>query len=420
MKTRKLNMMISRYCYGLMFLLLCSLLSGLSPVYAGPSVTLQVAAGDYDRHHTVISIPVPDLFKQQKQLTLTRLDTGTIVPVQLDQAGSKQELVWILQESLPAGKTRKYRLSAGGDDSAEQQTVNVSDDGSHLNVKVAGKPVLTYNHEIVKAPKRDEAYYDKSGYIHPLYTPSGKVITDDFNPDHAHQHGIMFSWRKIVFEGRENNGWDQKSQLGEVSHKKVNSYTGGPVFGEIDTSIEHIDLTKKSGPVTMLDESWRIRVYALDEQFLFDIESIQNCATDLPVTIDKIHYGGMTIRGYAGWHSDHSHDYLTSEGKNKDNGNQSRPDWVEMYGPLADETAGVAIFSDPANFRSPQPVRLHPKMPYFCFAVASLDPFVIQPGKPYVSRYRFYVHDGKPSVKTDQQIWFDLAEPPQVTVLAGP
>lgn len=399
--------------------LLSLLLTVALPAYAGPAVTLAVNAGKHERHNTVISIPVPEPLKQQKQFTLVRIDNNQEIPVQVAAAGPERELVWILREPLSAGATRKYRLFAAKYTEAPQQ-VSVSDDGRHLNVKVDDKPVLTYNHAIVKAPKREESYYDKSGYIHPLYTPSGKVITDDFNPDHAHQHGIMFSWRKIVFEGRENNGWDQKSKLGKVAHSQVNSFTGGPVFGEIDTAIEHIDLTKKSGPVTMLNETWRVRVYALDEQFLFDIESVQNCATDQPVTIDKIHYGGMTVRGHANWHTNHDYDYLTSEGKNKVNGNQTRPHWVEMYGPLGDETAGVAIFSAPSNFRSPQPVRLHPTMPYFCFAVASLDPFVIQPGKPYTSRYRFYVHDGKPSQQQDQRLWLDFAEPPAVKVLTGP
>ncbi|HCO27524.1 MAG TPA: hypothetical protein DIT97_32685 [Gimesia maris] len=294
------------------------------------------------------------------------------------------------------------------------------DDGEHLNVKVAEKPVLTYNHAIVKAPKRDEAYYDKSGYIHPLYTPSGKVISDDFNPDHPHQHGIMLSWRKILFEGRENNGWDQKSQLGKVEHNQVNSFSGGPVFGSFTTTIDHIDLTKKSGPVTMLKEVWQVRVYALDEQFLFDIRSNQKCATDQPVTIDKIHYGGMTVRGHADWHGADAYNYLTSEGKDKLTGNQSRPSWVEMYGRLGAETAGIAILNHPGNFRFPQPVRLHPTMPYFCFAVASLDPFIIEPGKSFVSRYRYYVHDGKPNAEQDQRLWEDYAHPPQVKIISAP
>ncbi|MCA9016087.1 MAG: PmoA family protein [Planctomycetaceae bacterium] len=391
----------------------------LSALFAGPAVLLEVAAGKQARQNCVISMPVPQVLERQN-LSLVRIEDGTEIPVQVDLSGDQHNIVWILRKPLAEGATRQYRLYAGASFREQSDRVAVADDGKHLNVKVDGKPVLTYNHALVPAPRRDEAYYDKSGYIHPLYTPSGKVITDDFNPDHAHQHGIMFSWRKVLFEGRENNGWDQKSQLGKVEHNQVDSFSSGPVFGSFTTTIEHVDLTRKEGPVTMLKEHWEVRVYALDDQFLFDIQSTQNCATKQPVTIEKIHYGGMTIRGHADWHDNHAYDFLTSEGKNKENGNQSRPQWVELFGPLAGETAGVTVLSHPGNFRFPQPVRLHPTMPYFCFAVAAVDAFTIEPGKPYVSRYRYHVHDGKPSAKLDQRLWEDYANPPAVKVVSDP
>tara|TARA_R110002095_G_scaffold174863_2_gene152228 strand:- start:5 stop:1273 length:1269 start_codon:yes stop_codon:yes gene_type:complete len=396
-----------------------ALLGNLSVSLAGSAVLFEVAAGKQARQNCVISMPIPQVLEQQN-LSLFRVDDGTEIPIQIDATGDQKEIVWILRERLPEGTTRQYRLLAGKRVAEQPDRVTVTDDGTHLNVKVEDKPVLTYNHALVAAPKRDEAYYDKSGYIHPLYTPSGKIITDDFNPDHAHQHGIMFSWRKILFEGRENNGWDQKSQLGKVEHNKINSFASGPVFGSFITTIDHVDLTKKSGPVSMLKETWRVRVFALEDQFLFDIKSVQNCATDQPVTIDKVHYGGMTVRGHADWHAQHTFDFLTSEGKNKVTGNQSRPHWVEMYGPLAGEMAGVTVLSHPDNFRFPQPVRLHPTMPYFCFAVAASDAFAIESGKPYVSRYRYYVHDGKPSAKVDQHLWEDYAHPPEVKLVSEP
>ena len=401
------------FCYAVVIVLLSGPLSDLS---AGPAVLLEVSAGKQDRQNSVISLSVPQTLEGQN-LSLVRVEDEAEIPVQIDASGDQQHVVWILRKRLPKGATRQYRLFARKSIGEQSNYVTVADDGKHLNVKVDGKPVLTYNHALVAAPRRDEAYYDKSGYIHPLYTPSGKVITDDFNPDHAHQHGVMFSWRKVIFEGRENNGWDQKSQLGKVEHNQIDSFTSGPVFGSFRTTIDHVDLTRKSGPVTMLKEDWQVQVYALDDQFLFDIKSTQKCATQQPVTIDKVHYGGMTIRGHADWHDDHSYDFLTSEGKNKATGNQSRPRWVELFGPLAGETAGVTIMSHPGNFRFPQPVRLHPKMPYFCFAVAALDAFQIEPGKPYVSRYRFYVHDGKPSARVDQRLWEDYADPPKVKVI---
>ena len=70
---------------------------------------------------------------------------------------------------------------------------------------------------------------------------------------------------------------------------------------------------------------------------------------------------------------------------------------------------GLAAFSHPSNFRSPQPVRLHPTMPYFCFAPMVLGDFAITPGTPYVSRFRFAAFDGPVDEAALQAIWTSYA-----------
>lgn len=74
---------------------------------------------------------------------------------------------------------------------------------------------------------------------------------------------------------------------------------------------------------------------------------------------------------------------------------------------------GVAIFCSPNNFRAPQPVRLHPKKPYFCFAPMVLGPFAIAREKPLVSRYRFVVHSGPLDLELAGRVWRDFKDPPQ-------
>ena len=87
---------------------------------------------------------------------------------------------------------------------------------------------------------------------------------------------------------------------------------------------------------------------------------------------------------------------LTSDGKNRENGNHSRPCWVAMYGPVDGEICGVVIMNHPDNFRFPQWVRLHPSKPYFVFAPMVVESFVIQPGVPYISKFRVLLYDGTP------------------------
>src|SRR5436853_5589893 len=47
-----------------------------------------------------------------------------------------------------------------------------SDDGKRLSLSVDGKTVLQYNYAVVEQP---DPLYSRSGYLHPVWTPSGKI-----------------------------------------------------------------------------------------------------------------------------------------------------------------------------------------------------------------------------------------------------
>ncbi|MEM7313500.1 MAG: DUF6807 family protein, partial [Planctomycetota bacterium] len=63
----------------------------------------------------------------------------------------------------------------------------------------------------------------------------------------------------------------------------------------------------------------------------------------------------------------------------------------------------------PANARSPQHVRLHPKMPYFCFLPMVENDLEIKPDDPFVSRYRFVAFDGELDREQIEAIWKQYA-----------
>ena len=73
--------------------------------------------------------------------------------------------------------------------------------------------------------------------------------------------------------------------------------------------------------------------------------------------------------------------------------------------------AGIAVFDNPDNFRYPQPVRVHPEMPYFCFAPMVEGAMIIAPGAIYQSQYRIVTFDGPPDVKQLDAMWKDYANP---------
>lgn len=389
------------------------LLAPLTLSAASKGIVLEVDSGAYDRANTPVVFQLPESLGKQQHFMLTELDTKRAVDVQVDRG----RILWIIRDKLPAGQTRRYRLAAVSGKHQPPAAVTADDDGKRLLIKIANRTVLQYNEAIVPSPDPQKPEYRRSGYLHPVYDPDGRPVTDDMAPDHMHQHGVMFAYEKTTFESRPVNFWEPSN--GSVEHEAIKSIVSGPVFAEFQPALRHKVNDAPGGPRQALRETWHVCVYNVTDHFLFDIESVQEAATDSPLVIEKNSYGGLAIRCHRNWFDPKNSEYLTSEGRTRKDGNQTRPRWVDLYGWIEGRISGVAILDHPGNLQFPQPVRLHPEKPYLCFAPMALGPFRIEPGKALTSRYRFYIHTGKPETGKIEAAWHDYSEPPQVRVISG-
>ncbi len=383
---------------------------------AAEEMEISVAAGTHDRAGSLVAFELPESARRWKNFALRDSVTGRSVDVQLEASPSPR-LLWTLDTPLKAGEVRRYHLSESEKRRTDESAgIEVKKDDNLVSVRLDGKPVLAYH--IARTPSADpkEPAFGRSGYIHPVYDPAGAVVTDDMPPDNYHQHGLMFAWVDTTFEGRHVDFWNSAKHEGEVRHVALVDSSSGPVFGSFTAKLDHVDLTAPGGEKTALHETWVVRIYRNSTHrnsggYLFDLESTQTCATDSQLIVNKYHYGGMAARGARSWLGERQCDFLTSAGKTRADGNHTRAEWCDMSGELAGHVSGITLFCDPRNFRAPQPVRLHPDKPNFCWAPLALDSFTIEPGKPYVSRYRFYIHCGKPDRAALEQIWSDFTEP---------
>ena len=94
----------------------------------------------------------------------------------------------------------------------------------------------------------------------------------------------------------------------------------------------------------------------------------------------------------------------------------TRVRWCWVGGAVDGGTAGIVLMGHPDNLRAPQPVRVHPTEPFFCFAPQQLGEFRITPDQPYRARYRFVVVDGEPDRAALERWWTLYARPPQVRI----
>lgn len=300
---------------------------------------------------------------------------------------------------------------AGGD-------LELTDTYDVIRVTLRGKPVLEYVKTEKPAPEGIDPHFRRSGYIHPVYTPTGQEITGDFPADHAHQHALFFAWTKAEFDGKNVDFWNQAKDLAGIEYREVVGLKREE--RQVSFSVKHAFTVGKGDERTdALHEVWTVTVHLTPaDHFLFDIESVQECASSKPLTLPKYHYGGMAFRGNYQWlkkEGDRSLrpgdvQYLTSEGKNRWEGNHSRPNWVAFSGKIDEQEVSAAVFCSPKNFRAPQAVRIHPDKPYFCFAPMVDGPFKITPGEKYISRYRYLVTSAGADTEQIERHWQEYAK----------
>jgi hypothetical protein len=277
---------------------------------------------------------------------------------------------------------------------------NIREDKQHLVVELGGREILRYALKTQFPADTLPGYYQRSGFIHPLKTLGGSVITADFPHGHVHQHGIFHAWTRSHVRDSMIDFWNQQAELGTIRHKELISIENGAVSSAFKVALEFLAYLP-TDTVIVSEEIWSVRIFPLPDQYLVDWDIDQKCLGPDSLVIDEYHYGGAAFRGCESWNlPEGAYDSLffvtTSERKTQVDGNHSRPEWVAMYGSTTTGKAGMAMMQHASNFRYPQPVRIHPTMPYFCFAPMVLGDFTLHPGDHYKARYRFLVFDDEP------------------------
>lgn len=379
-----------------------------------------VEAGKYARQDCPVAIDFEQRVSDARGWKLVEIVAGAShdVPAQIDE-NNPRRVWWLLSGETAAEQTRQFEFRPGIPERATEVIVDAQLD--FLTVRVGGLPILRYNTRHRVPPQGIDPRFGRSAYIHPVWTPKGAVVTEEFPADHAHQSGLFLAYTKAVFEGRPTNFWEIKEGKGHVRFKSVDDTSKGPVFAQFRVLQEHVDGTAPGGGKVALNEAWDVRAWNIGGVkagfWVFDVESTLTCATSNPLLLPTYHYGGFAVRGARTWKKDVTH-FLTSDNHHRANGNHVRVKWSDLYGPLENgEQAGIAIMTHPTNFRFPEPVRIHDSMPYFVYTASPLGDWSIEPEKPHVTRYRCVVHDGPPNTERLQQLWQDFAEPPVVKVV---
>ncbi len=363
-----------------------------------------VSAGKVDRIQSVVSFDLPaDISGGNLYIENA---VGKRYPVQQHDGKG-----WFILEDLKAGQQATYVLKSGA---LDRDGLTATHENGAVSFALHGETVFRYNASKTPLPPNANPIYKRGGYIHPVNTPTGTLITNDYPSNHLHHHGIWAAWTNTRFQGRKPDFWNMGDGTGTVEPVALDSAWAGPVMGGFVGRHRYVDLSGES-PVDALNETWEGQVFAVNDAdtpyHLFELKVTQTTASDNFLTLPEYRYGGVGFRGHDDWEGTQNAYFLTSEGKGRLEGHATRARWCHIGGYVDGVFAGVAILGHPDNFRAPQPMRIHPSEPFFNWAPSQAGDFVIRPGQPYVATYRYVVMDGQPDVELINRLWDDWAKP---------
>jgi hypothetical protein len=345
---------------------------------------------------------------------LVRAPNGAGVPSQMQGEGQVAFRAKALKAGAQAIYLAEERESAAASGKGGVLAVQAPDG---VKLTIDGKPILTYQTQRQPVRKDIGPEYWRNGYLHPLYSPAGVVVTDDYPKDKPYQHGIWSGWQKVESAGSHPDFWDAGLNKGRVAMESVAPLWGGPFRGGFDSHQFFTDLDARAGS-TVLREGWSVTTFrdaSRAPYFVVDLQSSQEAINGQAI-LGENPFGGITMRGNRDWQGAVHSLFLTSEGQERAKAQGEAARWCYLGGKSSGKLAGVAILSHPQNRKQPEAIFIDPEDPVMGFAPTKNGPITLRPGELLKLQYRFVVLDGKPDRKLFDRLWNDFANPPEVEV----
>jgi hypothetical protein len=343
------------------------------------------------------------------------------IPFQIEP-GNPRKLTWMVKAGTGLHEKHLYELIQGKTKQTEAIKASVNDGA--LVIHSGDKNLLQYYFKTVYPPKGIDTAYKRSGFIHPLWSPHGQILTRIQPPDHYHHYGIWNPWTHVEYEGDTVDFWNINSRQGTVRFANFVSVENGPVFSEFGALHEHVVFKKTGKEKVAMNELQNVRVYDLGENqdfFIVDFNIQMNCADESPVKLLEYRYAGLGWRTTEKWDNKNSV-VLTSEGKTRKDADGSKARWCIVQGEIDNDYAGVVMMSFPTNYNFPEPLRIWPEnqnnrgdmFANFC-PTKDMDWF-LSPRKNYALKYRLLVFNGRIDKEKAESAWHYFAYPPEVII----
>jgi hypothetical protein len=389
-----------------------------------------VEAGNYQRINTPVSVDLEGINKSDTLgFQLYEKIKGQLIEEQFQvEPAYVPRLWWILDGTTEPGKKREFFLFRDTQNHV-LNSITASLTKDNIILKKGNSEILQYRKSVMYPPAGVDTAYKRSGFIHPMYSPSGNIMTRISPRDHYHHFGIWNPWTKVKIGDHETDFWNLNSKQGTVRFSGINSTINGPVYGGFSVKQDHIDFQGAKPEELAINEVWDVRAWNTEpvagiKAYLVDLTTFLSVAGNEPIVFVAYRYaGGIGFRATGEWNSKNS-TVLTSEGLTRKDADGTRARWADINGAFKDKgNSGITFFSHPSNRDYPEPMRVWPENQngvgdvYFEFCPTRHKDWQLDPGNLYRLKYRMLVYDGKIDKETAERIWNDFANPPAVRIM---
>ena len=386
---------------------------------------------DQERINAQVSVPLNGLnYNTDKLISVLYEITAEgekEIPSQIE-TGHSARLWFILAGISEKNSSREFVLKREENSSKLSKTSGIilKKDSKDLRLVFNEMPILNYRYAITYPPKGIDTLYKRSGFIHPLWSPGGELLSRIQPPDHYHHYGIWGPWTKTHINKREVDFWNLVKGQGTVKFAGFLSEVEGNIYSGFQVLQQHIDYGATGKDHIAMNEILDIRAWNINAEqkvWVIDYTSSLNSPLKDGIMLDAYRYGGgIGFRATEKWHKGNC-TVLTSDNKTRIDADGSFARWciVEGQSGTKQGRSGILFLSHPSNRMHPEPMRVWPVNAnggrgdmYFEFVPIRHNDWKLEPKQNYTLKYRLIVFDGEMDAKTAEKYWNSFATLPKV------
>lgn len=364
---------------------------------------IQITAGPHPRKNAVVSVPCEGECNCAGGHILYEIDEAGNTVAQLPVQCQVDQMTLIIPQ-MDAGEVKRYEIGPAAEPAPG---VAIEEQDGQLDFLIGGQLFTSYViKEGIARP-----------YCYPVYGPGGVGMTNFAPGDHIHHKSLYVAHGEV-------NGYDNWSELEGHAYTVNQDYhvvSEGPVYAEL---LALNDWQTADGKKLLAEET-SIRVYNVPDSGRFmDLTTTWIAAYQGVFLGDTKEAGTVSVRVAESMEEGNGGSMVNAYGAiGEAECWGKRAPWVDYYGPVEGQTAGIAIFDHPNNFRHPTwwHVRGYGLFTANCWGLhdyygdwALRGDHVMPQGDMLQFTFRLYLHAGDTREADVAGRYLDFAHPPTV------